>query len=79
MCQLLGRRASSWPRAQLPSVDAVSCLLHPVGPEPVQTYWARRALVFGAAAVLDVAAALIIHGTSSGSKTMAARRGLVRI
>jgi hypothetical protein len=35
--------------------------------------------VFGAAAVLDVAAALIIHGTSSGSKTMAARRGLVRI
>ncbi|HEY6664472.1 MAG TPA: hypothetical protein VI036_05010 [Propionibacteriaceae bacterium] len=45
----------------------------------MQTYWARRALVFGAAAVLDVAAALIIHGTSSGSKTMAGRRGLVRI
>ncbi|HEY6813532.1 MAG TPA: hypothetical protein VI074_12680, partial [Propionibacteriaceae bacterium] len=40
---------------------AVSRLLHPVGPEPVQTYWARRALMFGAAAMLAVAAALIIH------------------
>lgn len=47
---------------------AVSRLLHPVGPESVQTYWARRALMFGAAAMLAVAAALIIHSTSSGSE-----------
>jgi hypothetical protein len=42
-------------------------LLQPVGPESVQTYWARRALVFGAAMVLAIAGALIIHGTSRGS------------
>ena len=46
----------------------MSGLLHPVGPESAQIYWARRALVFGAAAVLAVAAALIISGTSSGSE-----------
>ena len=46
----------------------MSGLLHPVGPESVQTYWARRALMFGAATVLAVAAALIIYGTSSGSE-----------
>ncbi|HZL75437.1 MAG TPA: hypothetical protein VFB83_08680, partial [Propionibacteriaceae bacterium] len=45
----------------------MSGLLHPVGPEPVHAYWARRGLVLGAAAVLAVAAAVIIHGTSSGS------------
>ena len=45
----------------------MSGLLHPVGPEPVMTYWARRALVFGAAMVLAIAGALIISGTSSGS------------
>jgi hypothetical protein len=37
---------SSWPRAQLPRVGAVS-LLHPVGSESVQAYWAQRALVSG--------------------------------
>jgi uncharacterized protein DUF3152 len=67
MCQLL-RRACSGPRARLPRVGAVSGLLHPVGPESVHLYWARRALVFGAAAALAVAAALIIYGTSSGSE-----------
>jgi hypothetical protein len=45
----------------------MSRLLQPVGPESVQTYWARRALVLGAATVLAIAGALIIHGTSSGS------------
>jgi hypothetical protein len=46
----------------------MSGLLHPAGPESAQTYWARRALVFGLAAVFAVAVALIIHGTSSGSE-----------
>jgi Protein of unknown function (DUF3152) len=46
----------------------MSGLLHPVGPKSMRIYWARRALVFGAATVLAVAAALIIHGTSSGSE-----------
>jgi hypothetical protein len=45
----------------------MSGLLRPVGTEPVQTYWARRALVFGAATVLAIAAPLIITGRSSGS------------
>ena len=45
----------------------MSGVLHPVGPESVHTYWTRRALAFGAAAVLAVAAALIIHGMSSSS------------
>ena len=45
----------------------MSGLLRPVGPEPAQTYWARRALVFGAMMVLAVAAMLIINSTSSGS------------
>jgi hypothetical protein len=50
--RILLRRASSRSRARLPRVGAVSGLLHPVGPESVQTSWARRALVFVAAAVL---------------------------
>ena len=45
----------------------MSGLLRPVGPEPAQTYWARRALVFGAMMVLAVAVTLIVNGTSSGS------------
>jgi hypothetical protein len=46
----------------------MSGVLRPVGPQPVQTYWARRALVFGAAAmVLVIAVALIISGASNGS------------
>jgi hypothetical protein len=44
----------------------MSGVLHPVGPESAQIYWARRALVFGAATVLAVAVALIISGTSGG-------------
>jgi hypothetical protein len=47
----------------------MSGLLRPIGPEPVQTYWARRALVFGAPMALAIAGALIISGTSSGSAT----------
>jgi hypothetical protein len=46
----------------------MSGVLRPVGPQPVQTYWARRALVLGAAAmVLVIAVALIISGASNGS------------
>jgi hypothetical protein len=45
----------------------MSGLLRPVGPETKQTYWARRALVFGAMMVLAVAVTLIINGTTSGS------------
>jgi hypothetical protein len=45
----------------------MSGVLHPVGPEPAQTYWARRGLVFAAATVFAVALTLIISGTSSSS------------
>ena len=47
----------------------MSGVLRPIGPAPVQTYWARRALVFGAAIVLAITGGLIISGTSSGSAT----------
>jgi hypothetical protein len=50
----------------------MSGVMRPVGPEPVQTYWARRALVFGAAMALVIAVPLIISAASSGS---AARSG----
>ena len=46
---------------------AMSGLLRPIGPEPVQTYWAERTLVFGAAMMLVIALGLIISDTSSGS------------
>ena len=52
----------------------MSGLLHPVGPESAQIYWARRGLVFGAAAVLAVAVALIISGTGSGSEAQPSQR-----
>jgi Protein of unknown function (DUF3152) len=42
-------------------------LLHPVGPDSARTYWTRRVLVFGAAAMLVIGVTLIINGTSSGS------------
>jgi hypothetical protein len=45
----------------------MSGLLRPIGPEPGQIYWARRALVFGAAMVLAIALGLIISGTTGGS------------
>src|SRR4051794_11231930 len=63
------RRASSPARVySCLGSGAMSGVLRPVGPQPVQTYWARRALVFGAAAmVLVIAVALIISGTSNGS------------
>ena len=44
-------------------------LLHPVGPESAQIYWARRVLVFGAAMVLAVAVRLMVSATSSGMAT----------
>jgi hypothetical protein len=45
----------------------MSGVMRPVGPEPVQTYWARRALVFGAAIALVIAVPLIISGASVDS------------
>jgi hypothetical protein len=48
-------------------LGCMSGLLRPVGPETAQTYWARRALLFGAMMVLAVAVTLIINGTSSRS------------
>ncbi len=46
----------------------MSSVLHPVGPEPPQTYWVRRTVVIVAAIlVLAVVVALIVNGTSSGS------------
>ena len=51
----------------------MSSVLHPVGPEPTPTYWARRVAVLGAAIlVLAVVVALIANGTSSGSPQSAA-------
>jgi hypothetical protein len=51
----------------------MSSVLHPVGPEPPQTYWVRRAAVLSVAIlVLAVVVALIIAGTSSGSAVQAA-------
>jgi hypothetical protein len=44
----------------------MSGLLRPVGPETAQTYWARRALAFGAMTVFAVAVTLIVNGTSNG-------------
>jgi hypothetical protein len=49
----------------------MSGLLRPVGPEPAQTYWARRGLILGATVVLAVAVVLIISGTSSRSAVRA--------
>ena len=60
---------------------AMSGLLRPVGPAPTQTYWARRALVFGpAVSVLAIAVVLISNGTSSGTaaQTKSARGGICR-
>jgi hypothetical protein len=45
----------------------MSGLLHPVGPDSGQTYWARRALVVGVATVVGVAVVVIVNGTNSGS------------
>jgi len=51
----------------------MSSVLHPVGPEPAPTYWARRVAVLGAAIlVLAIVVALIVNGTSSGSPQSAA-------
>jgi hypothetical protein len=64
------RRASSEVSAWRLGSGAMSGVLRPVGPAPAQTYWARRALVFGAAvSVLAIAVVLISNGTSSGSAT----------
>ena len=61
------RRASGRVTPSCPCSAPIGGLLHPVGPDSVRTYWARRALVFGAAMMLAIAVALIISGTSGGS------------
>jgi hypothetical protein len=51
----------------------MTSVLHPVGPEPEQTYWARRlAVVISLVVVVGVLAALIVSGLSTGSAVSAA-------
>lgn len=50
----------------------MSGVLHPVGPEPEQTYWIRRALVIGTALLLVVLGALVANRTGSGTAASAA-------
>ncbi|HWH99498.1 MAG TPA: DUF3152 domain-containing protein, partial [Propionibacteriaceae bacterium] len=45
----------------------MSGVLRPVGSESSETYWARRALVFGAAMALAIPVPLIISAASNGS------------
>ena len=55
----------------------MSSVLHPVGPEPPQTYWVRRTIVIASAImVLAVIVALIVNGTSSGSAVQPRRRAV---
>jgi hypothetical protein len=61
------RRASSRVHAVLSRLGAMSGVLHPVGPQSVRTYWARRGLVFAATTIFVLALALIIGGSGSGS------------
>lgn len=61
------RRASSRVQAVLSRLGAMSGVLHPVGPQSVRTYWARRGLVFAATTIFVLALALIIGGPGSGS------------
>jgi hypothetical protein len=56
----------------------MSTVLHPVGPEPAQTYWVRRFAVLGVViVVLAVIGALIANGTTSGSAVQASPPPLV--
>lgn len=51
----------------------MSGVLHPIGPEPEQTYWIRRALVLGGALLMVLLlVALIANATSTGSAAAAA-------
>ncbi|WP_375425925.1 hypothetical protein [uncultured Friedmanniella sp.] len=51
----------------------MSGVLHPVGPEPEQTYWIRRALVLGSALLMLVLlVTLVVNATSTGSAASAA-------
>jgi hypothetical protein len=45
----------------------MSGVLHPIGPESVRTYWARRGVVFAAATIFVLALTLIVGGSGSGS------------
>lgn len=46
----------------------MSGVLHPVGPEPEETYWLRRAMVAGAVLVLVIlVVALLVNSSSTGS------------
>ena len=50
----------------------MSSVLHPVGPEPEQTYWVRRALVVASAVLLvALVIALVVGSTSTGSAVSA--------
>jgi len=45
----------------------MSSVLHPVGPEPPQTYWVRRAVVIGAAILAVIIVVAVVVSQSSGS------------
>lgn len=50
----------------------MTSVLHPVGPEPEQTYWVRRALVLASAVLLvAVVIALVVGGSSTGNAVSA--------
>jgi hypothetical protein len=50
----------------------MTSVLHPVGPEPEQTYWARRLAVLVALVVaVGLVIAVIVNGTSNGSAVSA--------
>lgn len=58
----------------------MSAMLHPVGPEPTQTYWLRRVVVSVAAVLaLVLLAVAVANATSSGSATSTPPPGAVPV
>ncbi len=50
----------------------MSAVLHPVGPEPEETYWARRiAVLIALVGLVGLVVALVVNGSSSGSAVAA--------
>jgi len=47
-------------------------VLHPVGPEPEQTYWRRRALVLGVTLALVIVVATLVANATGGGSAVAA-------
>ncbi|SDR77001.1 hypothetical protein SAMN04488543_0397 [Friedmanniella luteola] len=50
----------------------MTSVLHPVGPEPAETYWARRvALLIALVVLVGLVVAVVVNSTSSGSAVSA--------